>query len=79
MLNRFFQGEDDEKRHLAKQLAEEGSIEALDASTWGPMLVARHLFEKLGLWELLDAGRRWTNLPPEEDPDDDWPAACWRC
>ena len=70
MLNRFLQGEDDEQR----QLAEEGSIEVLDASTWGPMLVARHLFAKLGLWELLDAGRRWTNLLPEKDPDDDWPS-----
>ena len=74
MLNRFLQGEDDEQRQLAKQLAEEGSIEVLDASTWGPMLVTRHLFEKLGLWKVLDTGRRWTNLLPEEDPDDDWPS-----
>ena len=26
----------------------------------------------MGLWKLLDAGRRWPNLLPEEDPDDDW-------
>ncbi len=26
----------------------------LDASTWGPVLVVRHLFEQLGLWEILD-------------------------
>ena len=70
MLNRFLQGEDDEQRQLAKQLAQEGSIEVLHAGTWGPMLVARHLFEKLGLWELFDAGRRWTNLLPDEDPDE---------
>ena len=74
MLNRFLQDEDDQQRQLAKQLAEEGSIEVVDASTWGPMLVARHLFKKLGLWELLDAGRRWRKLLPEEDPDDDWPS-----
>jgi transposase len=29
-------------------------IEFLDASTWGPILVLRHLFEQLGLWPLLD-------------------------
>jgi hypothetical protein len=77
MLNRFLQGEDHQQRQLAKQLAQEGSIEVLDASTWGPMLVTRHLFEKLGLWKVLDAGRRWRNLLPEEDPDDDcWSAPC---
>jgi transposase len=36
------------------------------------MLVARHFFEQLGLWKLLDAGRRWPKLLPEEDPDDEW-------
>ena len=61
MLNRFLQGEDDEQRQLAKQLAEEGSIEVLDASTWGPMLVTRHLFESPRHRSPLDepaAGRR---------------------
>jgi len=29
-------------------------IEVLDASTWGPSVVLRHLFEQLGLWRLLD-------------------------
>jgi len=29
-------------------------LDILDASTWGPVLVVRHLFEELGLWELLD-------------------------
>jgi transposase len=46
----------------------------VDASTWGPLLVARQLFEKLGLWQLLDGGRRWPKLLPEEDPHDDWPS-----
>ena len=34
--------------------------------------MVRHFFDQLGLWKLLAAGRRWTNLLPEEDPDDDW-------
>jgi len=29
-------------------------IEVLDASTWGPLLVLRHLFEQLGLWSLFE-------------------------
>jgi transposase len=36
------------------------------------MLIARHFFEQLGLWKLLEEGRRWPKLLPEEDPDDDW-------
>jgi transposase len=71
LLNRFLKGDDDEKQ-LTRQLAQEGPIEVLDASTWGPMLLARHFFTQLGLWKLLDAGRRWPELLPEEDPDDDW-------
>ena len=71
LLNRFFAGDDDEQQ-LAKQLGPEAPIEAVDASTWGPMLVTRHFFGQLGLWEVLDAGRRWPKLLPEEDPDDDW-------
>jgi transposase len=71
LLNRFLKGEDDQTQ-LARQLGQEGLIEVLDASTWGPMLVARHFFDQLGLWKLLDAGRRWPKLLPEEDPDDDW-------
>jgi transposase len=73
LLNRFLQGEDDSQQ-LARQLREEGPLEALDASTWGPMLVVRHFFQQLGLWQVLDAGRRWPKLLPEEDPDDDWPS-----
>jgi len=71
LLNRFLKGDDDEK-HLSRQLAQDGPIEVLDASTWGPMLLARHFFMQLGLWKLLDAGRRWPKLLPDEDPDDDW-------
>ena len=73
ILNRFVRGDDDQQQ-LAKELSEQGPIEVLDASTWGPMLVARHLFEQLGLWQILDAGRRWSRLLPDEDPDDDWPS-----
>jgi len=68
MLNRFLQGEGD----VASLLTEQGVIEPLDASTWGPSLVVRHFFKQLGLWKLLDAGRRWPRLRPEEDPADDW-------
>jgi transposase len=69
MLERFLRGE------AVPPLAEQaGPVEPLDASTWGPMLVARHLFEQLGLWHILDAGRRWPKLAPEEDPHDDWPS-----
>jgi transposase len=73
LLQRFLQG-DDQHEQLAKQLAQEGPIEVLDASTWGPMLVARHFFDELGLWQILDGGRRWPQLLPGEDPDDDWPS-----
>lgn len=71
MLNRFLHGDVDQAE-LARQLGQESPIEVLDASTWGPMLVARHFFDQLGLWKLLDAGRRWPKLQTEEDPDDDW-------
>lgn len=71
LLNRFLRG-DDQPGQLAEQLNLEGPLEVVDASTWGPMLVARHFFTQLGLWKLLDAGRRWPKLLPEEDPDDDW-------
>jgi transposase len=73
LLERFLRGED-QQAPLAKQLAQEGPIEVLDASTWGPMLVVRHFFAGLGLWQILDAGRRWPRLLPDEDPDDDWPS-----
>lgn len=71
LLNRFLTAEDDPQQ-LAQELGREGPIEVVDASTWGPMLVARHFFGQLGLWPLLDAGRRWPKLLPAEDPDDDW-------
>ena len=45
-------------------LAEE-DVEVLDASTWGPILVLRYLFEQLGLWSLFDEvlGRSKTSVP----------------
>jgi transposase len=73
LLERFLRG-DEQQEQLAKQLAQEGPIEVLDASTWGPMLVARQFFAALGLWQILDAGRRWPRLLPDDDPDDDWPS-----
>jgi transposase len=73
MLQRFLRGQDGSTT-LAEQAALSGSVEVLDASTWGPMLVVRQLFEKLGLWQLLDGGRRWPKLLPTEDPHDDWPS-----
>ena len=73
MLYRFLRGED-LPTNLAERAALSSCVEVLDASTWGPMLVARHLFEQLGLWQLLDAGRRWPKLLPDEDPHDDWPS-----
>lgn len=72
-LTRFLQGEDDSQK-LARELREKGPLEVIDASTWGPMLVVRHFFQQLGLWQLLDSGRRWAKLLPEEDPNDDWPS-----
>ncbi len=71
LLNRFLTGEEGPQA-LAQQLGAEGPIEILDASTWGPMLVVRHFFDQLGLWQWLDAGRRWPKLRPSEDPADDW-------
>jgi transposase len=73
LLERFLRG-DDQQEQLAQQLAQEGPIEVLDASTWGPMLVVRHFFAELGLWQILDSGRRWPRLLPDENPDDDWPS-----
>jgi len=74
LLNRFLRGEADDATKLGEQWASPGAVEALDASTWGPVLVVRRLFEKLDLWKLLDAGRRWPKLKPGEDPCDDWPS-----
>lgn len=71
LLIRFLEGED-EPQALAEQLGADSPIEVLDASTWGPMLLVRHFFDQLGLWQLLDAGRRWPKLLPDEDPADDW-------
>src|SRR3989304_3913743 len=73
LLQRFLRGDDDHEQ-LAQQLSHDGPIEVLEASAWGPLLVARLLFAELGLWSRLDAGRRWPRLLPEEDPNDYWPS-----
>ncbi len=39
---------------LPKIQGETGSVEVLQAATWGPVLAVRALFEELGLWEMLD-------------------------
>lgn len=71
LLNRFLKGDEDSQL-LSRALGQDGPIEVVDASTWGPLLIVRHFFDELGLWKLLDAGRRWSKLLPEENPDDDW-------
>ena len=68
MLQRFLHGD------TAPPLAHDGPMQALEASTWGPVLVVHHFFKQLGLWQLLDSCRRWSRLLPDEDPDDDWPS-----
>jgi transposase len=68
MVQRFLQGD------AVPSLAHDGPMQALEASTWGPVLVVRHFFQQLGLWQLLDGCRRWPRLLPDEDPDDDWPS-----
>jgi transposase len=68
LLQRFLHGD------APPQLPHDSRIEALEASTWGPVLVVRHFFEQLGLWPLLDSCRRWPRLQPDEAPDDDWPS-----
>src|SRR5260370_16453646 len=70
-LMRFLKGEE-EPQQLAQELGHEGHIELLDASTWGPLLAARHFFGQVGIWKLFDAGKRWPKLLPSEDPDGDW-------
>src|SRR5215831_7501321 len=47
LLQRFLNGEP------APTLPPDGPLEALEASTWGPVLVVRHFFDQLGLWPLL--------------------------
>jgi transposase len=69
LLQRFLQGD-----AAAPALPHDGPIEAIEASTWGPVLVVRQFFDTLGLWPLLDSCRRWPRLQPDEHPDDDWPS-----
>jgi transposase len=35
--------------------AENNDVDIIDASTWGPILAVRALFDQLGLWSILDA------------------------
>jgi transposase len=71
-LNRFLTGQGE----LAGLADGQGPIDVLDASTWGPMLALRALWEQLGLWEILDQCDR--HHPPhlrcldEEEAHDDW-------
>jgi transposase len=72
-LQRLLQGERDEADgQLARQLALEGDVEILDASTWGPALVVNALAEELGLRRLLDQSRRRPKPISGDDPHDDW-------
>src|SRR5271169_5871329 len=68
LLQRFLEGD------AAPPLDPDGPIEVLESRTWGPVLVVRHFFQQLGLWELLDSSRRWPRLLRDEDPNDDWPS-----
>jgi transposase len=45
----------------------EEDLEILDASTWGPLLTIRHLFEELGLWEIFDRFLGKTKTVPFAD------------
>ena len=38
----------------ATEPAQGGDLDVLDASTWGPILAVRALFDQLGLWSILD-------------------------
>jgi transposase len=77
-LNRFLTGRGDLSElvgQMGPMVGEEGPIRALDASTWGPVLVVRTLFERLGLWQILDTcdAHRPGPLRSGKDEDrDDW-------
>jgi transposase len=42
-------------RDGAGENGEDKALDIIDASTWGPILVVRALFDQLGLWSILDA------------------------
>jgi transposase len=71
-LNRFLSGQGP----VGEPANGREPIKVLDASTWGPMLVVRTLFEQLGLWEILeDCDRhRPSHLRADDDEQarDDW-------
>ena len=50
-LERVLRGE---ARPVPLDASSADAVEVLDASTWGPVLVVRALFEQLGLWSIFD-------------------------
>jgi transposase len=46
---------------------EEKDVDILDTFTWGPLLVARRLFDEVGLWDLLDRLFGKTTMVPWAD------------
>ena len=54
MLNRFLKGDNDED--LAAQLAQEGAIEPLDASTWGTVISGPPFLRSVGSLEVTRCG-----------------------
>lgn len=72
LLNRFLKGAQQLGQEL-KELGEEDSLEILDASTWGPALAVRRLFEELQLWSILDeCERHRPNHLNQADEPEDW-------
>ena len=70
LLNQFLKGQ----QEIAGQLGQEGAIEVLDASTWGPVLAVRALFGELGLWTILEEcdADRPPHLRSGAEENDDW-------
>ncbi len=71
LLTRLRKGQES-PQPLAEHRGAEGPIEVRDARSGGPRLLVRHVVDQRGLWQLLEAGRRWPKLRPSEDPHDDW-------
>lgn len=72
MLTRFLQGDESGPPQVAGASSPDVAVAPISSRTWGPMLVVRHFFKQLGLWQTLDAGKRWSQLAPDEDRRDDW-------
>jgi hypothetical protein len=78
MLHRFLRGEDG-PTNLAEQAALSGPVEVMDASTWGPMLVARICSTSSGCgksWMPVAAGR---SCCLRKILTTTGRAACWPC